>query len=275
MRGRVFWFAGMCFCFLLAGAFFVAGFICREWAGDLLHNITFLTEGETVPMTTGSSEADYVAWTECKQETVKESAGGRTAVLDVTAVCGPSRCVLPAGPNVSEGDAGGCIIGKKTAEELFGTQLAGGQKLTWRNRTWTVRGVVEKPSKLLMVQAVNMAGELVFDRVSTSPADGADRRLAVQRFVRDSGVSGSELRWDYLYGIGWLKEMIPGRWSDFLGWKQNFKQYRSSREILQQTEKSTVEAEGLSIKKRGIVCEGVGCVLFFAGFFLWGKGAGS
>lgn len=56
---------------------------------------------------------------------------------------------------------------------------------------------------ILMVQALDMAGELVFDRISTSLSDKDDRRLAVQRFTRNSGISGSELRWDYLYDTGW------------------------------------------------------------------------
>lgn len=253
MRRR---FVGRCLCFLLAAVFIVTGFLCRERAEDFLQNITFLVDGGT-----GSRDDGYAAWTECRQETVRESIGGRAAKLDVTAVCGPSRYILPFGPNITEGDGKGCVIGKETAEKLFGTHLAKGQELTWRNRTWVVRGVISRPSKILIVQALDMEG-LSFDHISTSLAAGDDRRFAVQKFIRNSGINGRVLRWDYLYGSGWLKEIIPARWSDFSGWSRNWKQYRADREILEQTEKSTVEAEGFRMKERGTVLIGVGCVLF-------------
>lgn len=264
MRGRLCRLAGMCVSFLLAAVFFVAGSQYGRRADDFCQNVTFLAQGGT-----GSSEAGYTAWKEYKQESVRESIGGRTAVLDITAVSGPSRNVLPVGLNITEGDEKGCIIGYEAAEKLFGTRLAEGRKLTWGNRTWTVRGVVEKPSGLLMVQMGQDAGEITFDRVSASLAGGVDRRLAVQRFVRESGISGQQLRWDYLYGIGWLRELVPGRWSDFEGWKQNLTQYKTSRRILKQTEKSTVEAEGLTMKGREIAFFCLGCLFFAVGFFLW------
>lgn len=254
--------AGMYLSFLLAAVFISAGSLCRERAEDFFRNITFVVnEG------TGNSADGYAAWTECKQETVRESAGGRAAILDVTAVCGPTRYILPFGPNITEGDKRGCIVGEETAEKLFGTHLAMGQELTWRNRTWIVRGVVAKPSKLLMVQASDMAG-FSFDHISAPLAAGDDRRLMVQKFIRDNGTRGRVLRWDYLYGSGWLEEMIPGRWSDFMGWSKNWKQYRTSRETLERTEKSTAEAEGLRMKRRGAALTGAGCLLFAIGFAL-------
>lgn len=83
------------------------------------------------------------------------------------------------------------------------------------------------------------------------------------------------LCFDYLYGIGWLKEMVPDKWSDFSGWEQNFKEYREALKYLQNVEKSTIEAAGLKYMRTGrryLLC-GVLCLLVLLLGFVWKRRA--
>ena len=150
---------------------------------------------------------------------MSEGFGGRNADTNVIAVCGPSYCLLPFGKNLAAEDLSGCIVGKSLAEKLFGSSQAKGQEISWRDRKWKVRDVVCEPSDFVMVQASGIIGEVSFDRISIIPEEKEDRLLVGERFISQYGIFGHMLRFDYLYRLSWLKEMVPGEWSDFEGWR--------------------------------------------------------
>ncbi len=46
--------------------------------------------------------------------------------------------------------------------------------------------------------------------------------VAGERFINQHGLAARELQWNYRYGWKWLAEMVPAKWSDFEGWRENF-----------------------------------------------------
>ena len=264
--------------FLLA-----AGNIQIQKGSDFFNNLTILSEEGFDSSLVGSAQKDwqvqesseeeeaeedrftFTAWTEFRNEFVSDVFSKKQCSTDVTAICGSSYCLLPFGKNLSVQDTKGCIIGSKMAEKLFGSYMAEGQEIVWRDRTWTVRGVVEEPADLLMIQASGIEDEITFHKISIALNGMYDRRLTGEKFASRYGISAQPLRFDYLYDASWLKEMVPDKWSNFSGWKQNFEEYGKAVKYVQNVEKSTIEATGLKYKKTGqryLLC-GVLCLLVF------------
>lgn len=207
----------------------------------------------------------FAAWKQLKKEAVTTELGGKSSYVDVLAVCGSSHCILPIGKNLPVEDHSGCIIGRGIATEFFGGTQIEGSRIRWREREWVVRGVVEEPSDLLLVQASDMVEDISFDRINLVAKEGQDKRQLEEEFVGSTGLSAHALRWDYLYGLHWLREMIPGKWSDFAGWEQNFKTYREAVNEAKMAERNSVEELGLECKKKGGVCTVLGILFGVAG----------
>lgn len=265
-------------CICLSAVFLTVGMYFYARGNDFLKNLTIQAEGEGFPVlwlqsklseegtketaeTDMEKEVSFAAWTELENEYVSGSLEGAGCKTDVIAVYGSSHCLLPFGKNLSIKDTKGCIIGKELAEELFGSHMAEGQELIWRGSTWVIRGVVEEPSGLFMVEAAELAEEIDFDRISIALGRKDDRKLVGEDFISRYGLSANILRWDYLYQAAWLTEMIPGKWSDFDGWKRNIEEHRKMVELVKNTEKTAIEATGLHYQKKG-------SRLFIAGIIL-------
>ncbi len=250
-------------CILLSGIFITAGICQCKNGSSFLHNLALKAEGEGfsgkwLNNTLGKGDdldntdnVSFAAWTELKGEQVSAKDGTRQCSTDVCAVYGESGCVLPFGRNLPVADRQGCIIGIKLAEELFGSHNAEGMEIIWRDNIWIVRGVVKKPSSLFMAQAAGIADKIAFDRINIRLGNEKDRRRAGENFINRHGLYASVLRWDYLYSMAWLEEIIPGRWSDFQGFKQNFQKHGRAVELVENTGKTAIEAEGLYCKEKG------------------------
>jgi len=196
-------------------------------------------------------ETSFTVWTELKNQPLFEDFSGRSCNADVIAVCGSSCNLLPFGKNLTKEDSSGCIIGKELAEKLFGHSQAEGKELLWNGQKWTVRGIVSVPSDILIVEAFKMADRIPFDRISLSLEKGEDRQLKGENFISQYGISAHVLRFDYLGSLSRVSEMIPGKWSDFDGWKQNFKEHKKAEELAENAKKSAMESLGLEDWKRG------------------------
>lgn len=226
-----------------------------EWlqsalSGDALAEDALSDEGGD----SSGTKRSFAAWREWKEETLAGTSSGRNASGNVIAVCGPSQCLLPIGKNLTPQDKEGCIIGQKLAEELFGDCHAEGQKITWQDSTWTVRGVAQEPARLLMVQVgrlPEMIERLHLNRINISLKDGEDRHVAGESFLLQNNLSAQVLRWDYLHGFSWFREMIPSQWSDFQGWKQNFQEHQKAAALARNAWKSSIEAWELACQKKG------------------------
>lgn len=214
---------------------------------------------------TNTRKYSFAAWTQCRKESIHSESGGRGCSADIIVVYGASGCVFPVGRNILASDPAGCILGKKLSEELFGSDHAEGQKLVWQDHEWTVRGIVEEPSELCILQAGDLADQLVFDRISLVMKAGDDRRQAGEEFILQQGLSAHTLRFDHLYGMGWLNEMIPSDWSDFDGWKQNLEEHGKAVKLAKTTERTVIEETGLSHQRWGRIFLASGIVFSMIG----------
>ena len=272
-------------CCILAACCFLSGRYLRNSGDGILKNLTIEAEGdgfdsqqvEALFAGKYSSQREegeenkstaFAAWTELGNEIVSEGFGGRNADTNVIAVCGPSYCLLPFGKNLAAEDLSGCIVGESLAEKLFGSSQAKGQEISWRDRKWKVRDVVCEPSDFVMVPASGIIGEVSFDRISIIPEEKEDRLLVGESFISQYGIFGHMLRFDYLYRLSWLKEMVPGEWSDFEGWRNNFKKYQKASELVKSAKKSVIESAGLSYRKRASFSFWSGILLYVASGWL-------
>lgn len=257
-------------CICLSAVFLTAGMYLHARGNDFFENLTIQAEGKGFPVLWLQSElseegeketVSFAAWTELENEYILESLGGAGCKADVIAVCGSSCCLLPFGKNLPIEDTKGCIIGQGLAEELFKSHLAEGEEVIWRDSTWMIRGVVEEPSGLFMVQAAVLAEEIDFNRISIALGSKEDRKLVGEDFISHYGLSAHILRWDYLYRLTWLKEMVPGKWSDFDGWQRNLKEHNMAAEKVKNVKKTVIEATGLHYQKKGSGLFALGIIL--------------
>lgn len=261
------------FCILLSIIFLVEGIILFDKSSGYFNNLTIIPEkgvsGEWIISALNEENAafSFAAWTEFKNEYVSDSLNTRKCETDIIAICGSSHCLLPFGKNLSTSDKNGCIAGSSIVEKLFGNHDAEGREILWNDNIWVIREIVKEPSDLLIVQSSKITDKTDFDKISVILPEGADKRLAEENFTSRYAITGKALRWDYLYGISWIKEMVPGKWSDFDSLEQNFKEYKKAVDTAKNTEKSIIEATGLNYRGKGYWFILSGIILLAVGSF--------
>ena len=191
------------------------------------------------------------AWTEQKEEIIADFSSGRTSKANVIAIYGSFHCLLPFGKNLSVEDTDGCLISQALAEKLFGDFPAEDRQIIWNGSTWTIRGVLRLPAHCLLVQTAGKNIDLSYNRISIPLKNGENRQITGENLILRNNLSAYVLRLDYLYEWSWLQELIPSKWSDFDGWKQNWTNHKQAAELVKQMERSTLEATGLTKECQG------------------------
>ena len=154
----------------------------------------------------------------------------------ILTICGSSEYLFPYGKVLHQEDKEGCLIGKKTAEKLFGSHKAEGLVLKYNNKEFQVRGVFNKPEEILVIQKrEEMEGRL--NRVTVKKERGKTAAETARLFGDTYGIYGEVLRWDYYQSLTWILEMIPGKWSDFEGFRKNLESKKEEFRILSYVEK--------------------------------------
>lgn len=249
--------ATMLLCLLVTIVFLAAGMFYLSKSTGYFNNLTFVVKDKTgAELASSVSQEEnktfsFAVWAELKNEYISDCNNTRRYNSNIITVCGSSYCLLSFGKNLSVEDKTGCIISENIAEKLFGNPNAEGREVLWNGTKWVVRGVLKEPSDLLIVQSSGLINKINFNRISIALPEGSDKRLTEENFTSQYMVTGQLLRWDYLYGFGWLQEMIPSKWSDFDGWEQNFHEYKKAVDIAKKAEKGTIEATGLEYKRKG------------------------
>lgn len=237
--------------FLLGGSFgfHVRALQAKQQARAVWGNATYLPD---VPLSAeeaqklGEKESGFLfaVWGEISGETVSDPDMGRRTQTDVIVFYGSPEAALPTGAALSKGDTSGCLIGEQTAWELFGSIGVVGEEICIGGGTRTIRGVIGMPGSCVLVFGTGETaadGEewerLRFDRVTACINQEADK----EQFALQQGLNASLLRLDYLLDFDWLAELVPGKWSDFSGWKKNIKQKEQDFALLSETQMHSPE----------------------------------
>lgn len=241
---------------LLALIFLLTAFIYNNKASDLNNIITIqpeegsFSQNMLAEIKQEENNTDtFTGWTEEKNQTVTANINNRSKTTIVILLYGQSKLVLPWGKNLPAEDIDGCIIGEKLALALFGGSDVEGQEVSYGNRLFTIRGVVKEPSNILIGQfntenTCERINLLYTDKKKTSTRTASD-------FLNRYGINGQVLHYEHRKNLNYLTELIPGKWSDFSGWKQNIKELLQQEKISSQSEKSEIESLYLEwIRKR-------------------------
>lgn len=213
----------------------------------------------------------YTFWEEKQSVMVSDEESLRQAETTVLTIRGSSEHLLPYGKILQMEDKSGCLIGRKTAWQLFGTYHAENLYVRYENQIFQVRGVLNEPEDILVIQKQSNI-EAILNRITIKKQSGRSVPETVEDFTGTYGVSGEVLRFDFYRGLSWIFELVPGKWSDFSGWKQNISSAKKQWELLESTEKSVMEIMFLRQTKKAASCFIIACVLgsFAVGIVLYG-----
>lgn len=202
----------------------------------------------------------YTLWGEKQGVFVSDGENLRQTSTTVLTIRGSSEHLLPYGKILQKEDKSGCLIGRKTAWQLFGTYHVENLYVQYEKQIFQVRGVLNEPEDILVIQKQSSI-DTILDRITVKKQSGRSVPETVSDFTGRYGVSGEVIRFDFYGGLSWVFELIPGKWSDFSGWKQNISSVKKQWGVLESAEKSTMEIMFLRHTKKAVICFMISWVL--------------
>lgn len=244
------WIGGLLF---LSCVFFALGWISHTASADWNRTITFyfsdtlICSSEITKLSDGENAAGdnetvnhFTAWKTASGQRLSGKDTGRSTVSDVLLLCGNSHSLIPFGKSLDESDTEGCLIGQKTAEELFGAHDVEGQQIQYDDRSLTVRGVLREPEDIVICQEGGVEQDAEFDHISIWRDVSQSIKMTEERFLGTYGLDGQVLRFDMYRDLKWITELIPGKWSDFSGWKNNIEEKKQEFAALKSAPKDGI-----------------------------------
>lgn len=238
--------------FLLAAVGLAFGAVKAKNRADATGSMTIyletpLSEQDLHALRKRENSMEFTAWGEHLDVTVADPDLGRRIQTKVLVLDGSSELVLPLAPVLAAGDTGGCLLGEETAWELFGSTQVTGEKVLIGNEPRVVRGVVGFPQFGVMLGG-NVKG-ITGTETSTDKEFQYYNRITVEggkvsdaeEFLMMNGLDGEVLRLDYLRRLHWITELVPGKWSDFSGWKNNITKKKEGFGLISRISKNSVE----------------------------------
>lgn len=218
----------------------------------------YLTADLSQPVTAAEAQKTLAGKQKCvtiwgakEHITLSQTETGRETEAEMLVLCGSSEWVLPGAAILSPSDNRGCLLGKKTAEQLFGGTDIAGEKVEQGGQCWLVRGVIPNISDAFVVEAGERMSKMHLNRITFSHRPQVLTRIRAQAFLDQRGLEGTWLRFDLAHGTRMFQELLPGQWSDFSGWKSNWNTQQSAFSMLRRIHKNNIELtwESLLIKK--------------------------
>jgi len=145
-------------------------------------------------------QVNYTLWGEIKGESVLYPELYRTANVTAMVISGESRLILGSSWNLTANDKTGCLIDKTTAYALFGDTEVVGQVIQFDNKEYTIRGLVEKAEKEIVVQSTSVT-KAVMNYIALETPIGGSAGDTVENFASRHGVSSESL--DYNMYCAW------------------------------------------------------------------------
>lgn len=257
---------GSCLRLLLLAAVFVfaaAGFSVRAaqakkcadavWRNVTLYLETPLSEDGAQALLSqenavGESKTAFAVWGELEGQTVTDPDLGRSITADVLACCGTPELIF-AQAGLAEDDEEGCLIGEEIAWELFGSTRVAGEEICIGDSVRTIRAIMREPKRGVVVAGSirDITGGLgsdagggeaaSYNRITIESKKTADG----EAFLTRNNLDGKLLRLDGWKSLDWLGELVPGKWSDFSGWKENYERKKEDFLLLARIRKNSVE----------------------------------
>lgn len=230
-------------CFILCSICMAAAVYYYQSAHAFLNHITLASQTQNFDNTVLSEimqERTITAWHESKNQIISAVENQRSCRADIIAIYGSSHYILPYGKNLQCEQRDGCIIGETLAEELFASHETEGQQIAYAGHTWRIYDVVEQPERLFLFEGSGLLNELTFDHINVPVENNI--RLTAERFTSQYGISAQLSRLDFYSSLSWLAEMIPTKWSDFDGWKQNWKTKKQELQFVSSAQKNIIES---------------------------------
>lgn len=172
--------------------------------------------------------AAFTVWEETAAERITAINGLRSTTVSAVAIRGSSEYLVPYGRFLHEEDTEGCLLGTDAAIQLFGSRNAEGLTVCLGERELTVRGMLHEYKDVLIYQEPDETA--LFSRINLwCEDDSRAPDAAAERFVSGNGLNmirvsgGTESLWDELAGL------VPGKWSDFAGWRVNIENWMQER----------------------------------------------
>ena len=205
----------------------------------------------------------FTAWAEKEGQTVTDPKLGKSIQTNIVYLSGSSELVLPAEPVLLAQDENGCLVATRTAWELFGSVEVVGQKIEVGHEIRTIRGIVNKPKNGIYMQVPVSMKNVSFQRITLEEKEIEEGKNFLLRY----GVDGTVIRMDYLRSTKSLTELVPGKWSDFDGWKANWKLRKEELRRIQKMHKNNIEYYyekqcQIFLSEMGL---GIFCILIAAG----------
>ena len=205
----------------------------------------------------------FTAWAEKEGQTVTDPKLGKSIQTNIVYLSGSSELVLPAEPVLLAQDEKGCLVAAHTAWELFGSVEVVGQEIEIDHEICTIRGIVNKPRNGIYMQKSASMKNVSFQRITLEEKEIEEGKNFLLRY----GVDGTVIRMDYLRSLKSLTELVPGKWSDFDGWKANWKLRKEELRRIPKMHKNNIEYYDekqcqIFLSEMGL---GIFCILIAAG----------
>lgn len=179
--------------------------------GNTYENVQMLYQGsnaisgsEAIDMEKTESKEDvqvnYTLWGEIKGQSVAYPELYRTAKVTAMVISGESRLILDSSWNLTANDKTGCLIDETTAYALFGDTDVVGQVIKFDNKEYTIRGLVKKAEKVIVVQSTS-ATKAVMNYIAVEILMGESASDIAENFASRHGVSSESL--DYNMYSSW------------------------------------------------------------------------
>lgn len=213
---------------------------------------------------------DFTAFRELPSETVEALTGFRSTKTTVITINGSSEYLIPYGKIIQREDTEGCLLGAATAQSLFGDTKVTGLTVSYHGRQLTMRDVLEEPMDILVCQETD--SNVSFSRIYLWCAGSKKEPKALaESFCSRYGINMQYLESQYLTP-GKILELVPGKWSDFAGWKRNIQSWNNKKSIMKQMTKGILEIHKEENNKKGVLFSGMAVIFLLAAGWLLLKG---
>ncbi len=185
----------------------------------------------------------FTAWEEETDKRITDGEGLRSADTTAIHLFGTSEYLLPYGKILQASDKEGCLIGEGSARKLFGSSQAEGLTVCCGEQKFVIRGVIKEPEEVLIFQETRR--DAVFHRITLEAASGkmgkAKELTAAEKFQNRHGLSGMEVLETGESPLQKVLSLVPGKWSDFAGWRTNLQQRREEEQKRRKLPKSILD----------------------------------